>query len=389
MTALLARFLGRMPVGWLQLTHNYGRLASAVAGVAFANVLVFVQLGIMGSMNTATRDSYKMLNADIILSAQDANTIAEGSNVPRQWMFRAMSDPGVADATPLYMGTVQWKQNGNDTKLQLLAMDPVKTGFFSPQVQRKVQSLTLPDVAMIDLKTRQIDPQVLAGIRPHSPLNTEIMGRTVSFVDTFTGGVGFSADGYVLTSDQTFLRLFPKRQSGAPNHILLKLAPGQDAATVIGRLQSDLPPDLRIRTIAQAADDDVVFSTTKRPTGIIFGFGVLMGVLVGIVIVYQVLSTDVADHLKEYATFKAMGYGPGFFLGIVFEEAMVLALMGFVPGSLVSWGVYSLLRSATGLPINMDGLVTFLVFVGTLAACAVSGAVATRRLNAADPADLF
>ncbi|MDK3073679.1 FtsX-like permease family protein [Sedimentitalea sp. JM2-8] len=389
MTALLARLLGRMPVGWLQLTHNYGRLASAVAGVAFANVLVFVQLGIMGSMNTATRDTYKMLNADIILSAKDANTISEGSNVPRQWMFRAMSDPGVADATPLYMGSVQWKQNGNDTKLQLLAMDPVKTGFFSPQVRHKIVSLTLPDVAMIDLKTRQIDQQVLAGIRPHSPLTTEIMGHTISFADTFTGGVGFSADGYVLTSDQTFLRLFPQRQSGAPNHILLKLAPGHDAAAVIDRLRADLPSDLRIRTIAQAADDDVVFSTTKRPTGIIFGFGVLMGVLVGIVIVYQVLSTDVADHLKEYATFKAMGYAPGFFLGIIFEEAMILALLGFVPGSLVSWGVHSLLRTATGLPINMDGTVVFLVFLGTLAACAVSGAVATRRLNAADPADLF
>jgi putative ABC transport system permease protein len=378
-----------MPVGWLQLTHNYGRLASAVAGVAFANVLVFVQLGIMGSMNTATRDSYKMLNADIILSAEDANTIAEGSNVPRQWMFRAMTDPGVADATPLYMGTVQWKQNGNDTKLQLLAMDPVKTGFFSPQVQHKVETLTLPDVAMIDLRTRQTDPELLAGIRPHSPLRTEVMGQSISFVDTFIGGVGFSADGYVLTSDQTFLRLFPQRQSGAPNHLLLKLAPGHQADSVITRLRSDLPADLRIRTIAQAADDDVVFSTTQRPTGIIFGFGVVMGILVGIVIVYQVLSTDVADHLKEYATFKAMGYGPGFFFGIIFEEAMILALLGFIPGSLVSWGVYTLLRTATGLPINMDGMITLLIFLGTLAACAASGAVATRRLNAADPADLF
>ena len=54
--------------------------------------------------------------------------------------------------------------------------------------------------------------------------------------------------------------------------------------------------------------------------------------LVGLVIVYQVLSTDVADHLREYATFKAMGYPHRFFLGIVFEEALILGVIGFVPG---------------------------------------------------------
>jgi putative ABC transport system permease protein len=65
---------------------------------------------------------------------------------------------------------------------------------------------------------------------------------------------------------------------------------------------------------------------------VIFGFGVLIGVLVGLVIVYQVLSADVADHMREYATFKAMGYGPRFFLGIVLEEALVLGVLGFLPG---------------------------------------------------------
>ncbi len=138
---------------------------------------------------------------------------------------------------------------------------------------------------------------------------------------------------------------------------------------------------------AQAAD--LSYQTTQRPTGVIFGFGVAMGILVGLVIVYQVLSTDVADHLREYATFKAMGYPHRFFLGIVFEEAVILGAIGFVPGLILSLGIYAAMAQATGLPVTMTADRAAMIFVGTVLACAASGALATRRLRAADPADLF
>jgi putative ABC transport system permease protein len=146
---------------------------------------------------------------------------------------------------------------------------------------------------------------------------------------------------------------------------------------------------LRIRSYADAAQEDLRYQQTKRPTGIIFGFGVLIGVLVGLVIVYQVLSTDVADHLREYATFKAMGYGPGFFLGVVFEEALVLGIMGFVPGLIVGTTILTLMGMVTTLPLAMTPTMAIGVFLGTVFFSSLSGAIATRRLAAADPADLF
>jgi putative ABC transport system permease protein len=112
-------------------------------------------------------------------------------------------------------------------------------------------------------------------------------------------------------------------------------------------------------------------------------------VLVGIVIVYQILSTDVADHLKEYATFKAIGYKQAFFLGIVFEEALILAVLGFIPGTLAAMGIYKLLALKSGLPVGLTLGRALLVFIGTIVACSISGAIATRRLSQADPADLF
>ena len=96
MSYLLQRLFGRLPIGWLQLTHNRTRFAAALAGVAFANVLVFVQLGIMNSMGAATLRPYDFFQADIMISASDASTLTDGGNVARQWLLQAMGDPDVS-----------------------------------------------------------------------------------------------------------------------------------------------------------------------------------------------------------------------------------------------------------------------------------------------------
>ncbi|MDX5350586.1 MAG: FtsX-like permease family protein, partial [Paracoccaceae bacterium] len=229
-----------------------------------------------------------------------------------------------------------------------------------------------------------------AAIRPQTPLQFETQGRTLTAYGTFAGGGGFGGDGYMLVSDQTFLALFPARRSAAPDHILLRLRPGADVAAVVKRLRELISDkSLRIRSYADAAQEELTYQQTKRPTGIIFGFGVLIGVLVGLVIVYQVLSTDVADHLREYATFKAMGYGPRFFLGIVLEEALILGILGFIPGVLVGGTILTVMGKITTLPLAVTPSMAVTIFLGTVVFSTLSGAVATRRLAAADPADLF
>lgn len=391
MTALLSRILGRLPIGWLQLVHNRSRLAAAVAGIAFANILVFVQLGIMMALNTTILTPYSLFEADIIISAADGNTLMDGSNVPRQRGFEALGAAGVADILPLFIGNIDWKkQNGSSTNLQVMASDPTKGVFLKESIRNEIANLLLIDTALLDESTRGADKAQLAQTSPENPIMFEANGRTLSVPGTIDVGGGFSSDGYLYTSDQTFLRLFGKRIAGAPNHILLKVEIGEDVDRVVASLQDILPADkVKVRSLGDAARADQVYQTTQRPTGLIFGFGVLMGVIVGLVIVYQVLSTDVADHLKEYATFKAMGYKQSFFLSIIFEEAIILAVLGFVPGSIIATIVYHFLAEASSLPVMMDGARLVVVFLGTLASCAISGAIATRRLAGADPADLF
>jgi putative ABC transport system permease protein len=388
-TAFLQRLLGRLPVGWLQLTHSPGRLVAAIAGVAFANVLVFVQLGLLGALNGTIVQGYDFFRADIMISAGDGNTLTDGSNVARQHLLRALVDPEVAGGTGLFVGTVTWPRESGETPLETFGVDPVATEFLTPDLAPLLPALALAGRGTVDRMTRRLEPELVADLSEAAPLTFEAGGRTVTLTSAFTGGVGFSADGYMFVSDQTFLSLFPNRNSGAPNHLLLRTVDGADPAAVAARLQARLGGDLRVRTMAEAVAADIRYQGTQRPTGVIFGFGVVIGILVGLVIVYQVLSTDVADHLREYATLKAVGYPHGYFISIILEEALILASLGFVPGFVIASGLYLALNAATGLPLAMTLGTALAVLAGTMAACALSGTIATRRLAAADPADLF
>jgi putative ABC transport system permease protein len=390
-TALLARLLGRLPIGWLQLTHNKARLAAALAGVSFAALLILMQLGFLGALVATIRVPYDQMRADLLVSSTDANTLTDGSPLPRRRLFEALSVPGVATAVPLFLGKADWRQpDGTVRTLDVLGIDPMAETFRDPRLNARRADLTRSDVVLIDARTRNVPPGLFAQIAAGQPYVFELKGRRLTVVDTFEMGGGFSGDGYLIVSDQTFLRLFPQRAAGAPNHILVTLAPGADRVDTAGRLRTVLPAyDSLVRTVDEAAAKDQAFQTTQRPVGLIFGFGVVIGALVGVIIVYQVLSTDVADHLKEYATLKAIGYGQGFFLGIVFEEALILALLGFVPGLLVSIGLYAFISAMTGLPLVMTPARAAGVFLAVVGLCGLSGAVATRRLARANPADLF
>ncbi|MGE6739809.1 FtsX-like permease family protein [Allorhizobium pseudoryzae] len=391
MSYLLGKLFGRLPIGWLQLRHNPARLAAALAGVAFANMLVFVQLGIMGVLNGTIKTSYDPIVSDIMISSNDSNTLTEGSAVSRRLLFRALSVPGITAAAPLYMGKLDWKrQDGNTVNLMVYGLPVEAAAFAGPQVRPEMPRLMLTDHVLLDHSIRGVEAQELAGISEASPYRLEVQGRTITAIGTLGIGAGFSADGAMFTSDQTFLSLFPRRIGGTPSHILLHVDDKQAIPSLVAHLREILKDEpVIVRSTADAMAEDLRYQTTERPTGVIFGFGVFMGVLVGIVIVYQVLSTDVADHLKEYATLKAMGYPHSFFFGIVLEEALVLGVLGFVPGFLLSNLIYSLLSGVTALPIAMTGQRAVMVLVGALAASVISGSLATRRLKGADPADLF
>jgi putative ABC transport system permease protein len=202
-------------------------------------------------------------------------------------------------------------------------------------------------------------------------------------------GASFAADGNVITSDQSFLRLFPERKQSEVSAGLITLEPGVDPMQMQRVLQANLPNDVRVMTLAEFAELEKTYWQNNTPIGFIFSLGTVIGFIVGAVIVYQILSSDVAEHLAEYATLKAIGYGDRYLLIVVFQEALILAVLGFIPGLAISTGLYAVTRGATNLPLFMTVARVVTVLTLTIGMCLLSGAIATRKLRSADPADIF
>ena len=217
---------------------------------------------------------------------------------------------------------------------------------------------------------------------------TEVNEKQLKAVGIFEMGANFGAEGNLVTSTSTFLTLFPNHQPHEVNIGLVQLTPDADVEETQARLQAGLPDDVKVLTKAEFIALERTY-WGEGGTGFIFNMGAIVGFIVGTVIVYQILYTDVSDHLPEYATLKAMGYSDRYLTFVLAQEIVVLASLGFIPGVLLSIGLYQLTYSVTALPVVMKTGRAIWVLVLTFAMCSGSGLIALRKLRSADPADIF
>ena len=383
----------RTPLGLLQLKHDKARLLTALSGIAFADILIFMQLGFLNALFDGSILLHRNLRADLVLMNPQALNLSELSTFPRRRLYQAMDVPGVASAEALYINSVKWKnpQTRQKTSIMVIGMNVDRRAFDFPEVNQNLDKIKLPDTFLFDRASRGEYSEAIAAYEQGQTVTTEIERRTITVGGLFTLGASFGADATLISSEQNFLRLFPKRQPGTVSLGLIELQPDADITQVKKALNNYFAEleDVRVMTIEEFIDFEKTYWAGNRPVGIVFGFGAVIGFVVGVVIVYQILSTDVNDHMAEYATFKAMGYRHSYLLGIVFEEAMILAVCGFIPGLGVSLGLYTLVRKAAALPMYLTLLRATGVFVATVVMCTISGAIATRKLHSADPADIF
>lgn len=381
----------RTPLGWLQLSHEKGRLIVAIAGIAFADILMFMQLGFQSALYDSNTRLNRAMLGDIVLISPKALNLQNLSTFSRRRLLQSIEVPSVQSADALYVGTITWgnPQTRLNATVQVLGFAPDQPAFNILEVNQQLDKLKLPDSVLFDRGARGKYADTIAQVSQGKPITTEVERQTLTISGLFTLGASFGADANLMTSDQTFLRLFPRRDAVSVSVGLIRVKPGYDAKQVATILQAHLPNDVRVLTASEYVQFEENYWKSASPIGFVFGLGTVMAFVVGVVIVYQVLSTDVNAHLKEYATFKAMGYGNSYLLGVIFEEAIILAFLGFIPGAILPLGLYALAANATALPIYMTVSRAVMVLVLTIVMCALSGTIATRKLQSADPADMF
>ncbi|MGG6269294.1 ABC transporter permease DevC [Leptolyngbya sp. AN03gr2] len=381
----------RTPLGWLQLKKSKSRLIVAVAGIGFADLLMFAQLGIQAALFDSNTMLNRGMDADIILRSAQYRDLNLADTLPRRRLFQVKDIPGVESAEPLYVSRVVWKnpQTRRRTQLTIVGQSTARPAFTFAELNQQLDKLKQPDTFLFDRLTRGQYSDVVDQVSAGKPVETEIGRRTIRVVGLFPLGASFATDGTLVTSPENFLRFFPQQNPGQITLGLVKVQPGVDKEKVLAQIQAILPPDTIASTKQQYVEDEQAYWQETTPIGIVFTFGTIMAFVVGTVIVFQILSTDVNEHMSEYATFKAMGYRDRYLLLIVLEQSLILASLGFIPGLALALGQYSLIANLGALPISMTVGRMILVFVLTVAMCTISGVIATRKLQSADPADNF
>ena len=381
----------RTPLGLKQLRHDKMRLLTAIAGITFADILIFLQLGFSDALYKSNTQYPRILETDIVLISTQAKSFGQLRTFPRTRLYQAQDIPGVASTDALYIGSLQWLNPDTREKTSMLVVgqNPDQPAFDLPEVNQQLADLKVPEAVLFDRAARGDYQEMISLVSQGTTVSTEVGLNTVDVVGLFEVGASFADDGALITSDQNFLQLFPKREAGSVSMGLIRLEPEVDAEKVRADLIQRLPGDVVVLTDEGYLEFELNEIQAESPVGFVFGIGTAMGFIVGVVIVYQVLSTDVNSHLAEYATFRAMGYRNSYLLGVVFEEALILSVLGFIPSLGLAMGVYQLAAAATSLPIAMPVSRAVAVLIATFVMCGASGAIATRRLQAADPADIF
>jgi putative ABC transport system permease protein len=277
----------------------------------------------------------------------------------------------------------------SERNIFLMGFNPHTAVLNTPGVAENLDKIRIQGQILFDSIRRPEFGPVAETFLQKGPLTVEVNGRRLDIVGLLQLGTSFAADGNLIMSDETFLRVNTGRQRGIINLGLITLKPGANPERVKAEIAAILPPDARVMTNKEFSDLEMKYWVTNTPIGFVFQLGVMMGIFVGCIIVYQILYSDVSDHLPEYATLKAMGYPNSYLFKLVMQESLILSILGFLPGVVISHFVYGFSQAATQLPLQMTLPRTFGVYFLTLFMCALSATLAARRLKAADPAEIF
>ncbi|MEH1894449.1 MAG: ABC transporter permease DevC [Nostoc sp.] len=381
----------KIPLSWLQLTREKTRLAVALAGIAFADILMFMQLGFRDALYYSNVRFHNSLQGDIVLINSQSSAVLAMRSFSQRRLYKALDLPAVQSVHPIYLDFTIWKNpiTGRPRSILIFGMNPETNIVNLPGVQENLDKLKLPDVVLFDRSSRVEYGPIAANYDQGKTVTAEVRRRQIKVGGLFTLGASFGADGNLITSDVNFLRIFSNRQPGLIDIGLIRLKPGADAEVVAQELRKYLPKEVNVLTKQEFIEFERNYWANSTAIGFIFTLGTVMGFIVGTVIVYQILYTEVADHLAEYATLKAIGYTQNYLLMVILQEALLLAVLGYFPGIVFSLFMYSSARDATLLPVFMSFDRAVMVLILTMLMCIISGAIAVRKLRSADPADIF
>lgn len=390
-------FRPKTPLAWLNLTAAWQKLLLAASGVGFAVLLMFSQIGFRNGLFDSTVQMVRILDGDLFIVSKARYTLSSEQRFDRQELNRAATIPGVHAIQPLYLrrvGTSLRVVGYPSRSIRVIAVPMEGRVFLKPLVDERRDLIRNVGTALLDNRSKRAYGLVRDNSQRLAKQQVELSGKRIQLVDYVEIGTDFVNDGTLIVSPQTFAEYFTGTYPASDPLLevdfgMVQLEEGADIYRVQRQLQSLAPQYWDVFTKPQIIERDIRFWGQSTPIGIIFTVGTIMGLAVGTIICYQILFTDIADHLAEFATLKAMGYGGGYFVRLILTQSVYLTVLGFIPAAILTVVMFWTLSEITGLVMILTPLRVAMVFGLTLLMCLVGGLLAVRKLVSSDPAALF
>ncbi|MBE9146172.1 ABC transporter permease [Planktothrix mougeotii LEGE 06226] len=408
------------------LFEDIPRFLVAQAGIMFAVSLVTIQNGILTGFIRSSSVLIDHSKADIWIASKDMIHLELTMPISLERVTQAQTVSGVEQAEAFIFRNARWRDplENKIHAVTVVGSDP-EGELFSPWniIKGDINALKQPYTIMIDeskldaLKIQNIgDTAKLGGLEAKLGGITQGTQSIVSNSFVFTSLK--NANAYVnspvktqtrcqvqenedlqctqsyedQSSNQKSTDLPPPRALNLADpitYVLIKAKPGQDLTQLKQKLDDALPDDVQVFTREEMSTVMRTFWQKRTGVGFVLSLGAAVGILVGMVVVGQILYSSVTDHLKEFGTLKAMGASDWVIYGIILEQALWMAVLGYIPGMALCLGVASWAGATQGILILITPLSALGVFGLTVAMCTGSAFFAIQKVTKVDPAIVF
>ncbi|WP_372370346.1 FtsX-like permease family protein [Candidatus Uabimicrobium sp. HlEnr_7] len=375
------------PLAVMNIVHNKSRSLSSIVGISFVIMIIFYQMGAYSKVISASMQVYNELEFDIIVLSNDYFHMGQSFTFPRQRLYQISDISGVETAVPFYIALSPWRNslNGIIRPILVMAMPINNQGsqvFSSNEIRESLPLIIQPNTLLFDRRSRKF-------YGPQTPGTTaEIAGNEFKILGNYTMGGAFISTGTTIVSDQNFQRIFFRSLDNV-SFGLIRLKNSAHADVVAEKMRQILEEDVLVLTRTELEQREKSYWATTSSVGLLLGSGVIVVFLVGIVILSQVLATQVMNHITEYATLKAFGYSSLHLANIVLQQAFAFVIISYVIGFGLAVGFYKLTSMLAGVPIGMTTYRAIAVALMTIFMGTTASITSLRKVLLADPADVF
>jgi putative ABC transport system permease protein len=370
------------PLARRNLFHDKIRLAVTLTGVAFAVVLIVIELGLYFGFRARTSLLIDRSQADLWVTSPHVPFLEVGVPFNESKLYQEKATPGVAATAKFLLRSLHWSRpDGVQQQIQIVGFDP-SIGMGSPWniVEGSLQNVRTADGVMVDeFYKKQLGVSNLGDL-------AEINGHRARIIAFTRGTLGFAPAPYVFTSFENALTYAQLKQDQT-SFLLVKIAPGANSETVrrdsLARLK-----DVDVLTTAEFSHRTRTYWTMTTGAGLAILLAAALGVVVGFVVVAQTIYATTMDHLKEFGTLKAMGASNGYVYKVILKQAAISAVIGYTLGIIISSVVVHFAQPA-GAPVLMNGWIVLGTLCLTLLMCTGAALISINKVTRLDPVTVF